>query len=171
MRGRSDIKPTLEKHCAECGQTFNRKRFPSGRLEDFQAFNRRLFCSLSCANSQSKGGDSRTRWHARAQKHRASRCESCTSTLDLHVHHCDENWKNNSPDNLQTLCKSCHRSWHLTQRAAGVKPAGRKPVLPVSLLQTVPNPEWDDCAPTVTRSTRKRQPSSSAQHAKQSNNE
>jgi len=29
-------------------------------------------------------------------------------------------------------------------------------------------PEWDDCAPTVTRSTRKRQPSSSAQRAKQS---
>lgn len=163
MRGRSDIKPTLAKACAECGEIFNRKRFASGRLEDFQAFSRRLYCSLSCANSQSKGGDSRTRWHARAQEHRKSSCESCDSTLELHVHHCDENWRNNSPSNLQTLCKSCHRSWHITQRNAGVKPAGRKPVQRHSRSQQALPPEWDACAPTATPSTRsKRKPSSAA---------
>ena len=132
MDGRSDIKQTPEKLCAECGQRFQRKRFASGRLEDFQVFGRRLYCSLSCANSQSKGGDSRTRWHVRAQEHLKSSCESCGSTQRLHVHHCDENWRNNSPDNLQTLCESCHRSWHITQRHAGVMPGGRKPEQQVS---------------------------------------
>jgi hypothetical protein len=141
--------------------TFERKRFASGRLEDFQAFSRRQYCSLSCANSQSKGGDSRTRWHARAQKHLGSCCESCGSTEKLHVHHCDENWRNNSPDNLQTLCESCHRSWHITQRNAGVKPAGRKPVLQVSPWLMALPPEWDASAPTATRSTPKRRASSS----------
>lgn len=156
MIGRSDIKPTSEKACEHCGANFSRKRFASGRLEDFQVFNRRLYCSRSCANSQSKGGDSRTRWHARAQEHRKSSCESCGTTRALHVHHCDENWRNNSPANLQTLCKSCHRSWHITQRNAGVKPAGRKPALPVSRLPTTLPPEWDDCAPMATRSTPRR---------------
>lgn len=148
MLGRSDIKPTLEKHCAECGAAFSRKRFASGRLEDFAVFNRRLYCSLSCANLQSKGGDSRTRWHVRAQEHRKSSCESCGSTAKLHVHHCDENWRNNDPSNLQTLCESCHRSWHITQRNAGVKPAGRKPERRVSRCQTTLPPEW--CAYVVT---------------------
>lgn len=166
MLGRSDIKPTPEKHCAECGQTFNRKRFANGRLEDFQVFSRRRFCSLSCANSQTKGGVSRSASHVQARKHLRGSCESCGSTQALHVHHCDENWSNNSPDNLQTLCRSCHRSWHLTQRAAGVTPAGRKPVLPASLLQLPPSPEWDDCAPTATRSTPKRRRNSSSPRAK-----
>jgi len=161
MLGRSDIKPTPGKPCAECGSIFERKRFASGRLEDFLAFSRRRYCSLSCANSQSKGGDSRTRWHARAQQHCKSSCESCGSIRALHVHHCDENWRNNSPDNLQTLCKSCHRSWHITQRNAGVTPAGRKPALQVSpSLMGLP-PEWDACAPTATRSTRSKRKSSS----------
>ena len=160
MNGRSDIKPTEAKVCAECGGIFNRKRFASGRLEDFQAFSRRRYCSLSCANSQSKGGDSRTRWHARAQKHLKPSCESCSSTHKLHVHHCDENWRNNAPENLQTLCESCHRSWHITQRNAGAKPAGRKPVLPASRSPLDPPPAWDACAPTAMPSSRKRRQSS-----------
>lgn len=160
MIGRSDIKPTAPKDCAHCGTTFQRKRFANGRLEDLAVYERRLYCSRSCASSQSKGGDSRTRWHARAQDHLKSSCESCGSTVRRHVHHCDENWRNNSPDNLQTLCESCHRSWHITQGNAGVKPAGRKPALPVSPSQVTPPPEWCACAPTATRSVRQpRKPS------------
>jgi len=127
MRGRSDIIPTAPKACAECGTRFLRKRFASGRLEDLAAYGRRLYCSLSCANSQTKGGDSRSASHVQARKELKPSCESCNSTAKLHAHHCDENWRNNAPDNLQTLCESCHRSWHITQRNAGVTPAGRKP--------------------------------------------
>ena len=127
MNGRSDIKSTPEKHCEHCGNAFHRKRCKSGRLEDAGAYLRRRFCSLSCANSQYKGGDSRTRSHVRARKHLASSCAACGSTKNLYVHHADENWKNNSPGNLQTLCESCHKSWHATRRARGVKPAGFMP--------------------------------------------
>lgn len=154
MLGRADIKPTQARPCATCGVSFQRKRFASGRLEDFQAFHRRRYCSLSCANSQSKGGHSCSAMHVQARKHLGSSCESCGMTLELVVHHCDENWKNNEKDNLQTLCQSCHRSWHIMQRNAGVTPAGRKPALPASLSPAGLPPEWDACVPTATRSAR-----------------
>jgi len=126
-RGRSDIKLTLDKHCETCGTVFNRKRFVSGALEDVTAYEKRRFCSLSCANSQVKGGDSRSAMNVQARKNLKFCCESCGSRMSLEIHHVDENWKNNLTENLQTLCRSCHRSWHIMQRNLGVVPAGRKP--------------------------------------------
>ena len=128
MNGRRDILPTPKKHCAICGVLFVRRRLASGRLEDRSAFMKRQFCSLSCANSRDKGGTSRTRSHVKARKFLGKSCEVCSSSKNLVVHHCDENWRNNSPDNLQTLCDSCHKSWHIRQRSIGAKPAGRMPV-------------------------------------------
>jgi predicted HNH restriction endonuclease len=41
-------------------------------------------------------------------------CEECSveDIYVLQVHHLDENRKNNSPDNLKTLCANCHCRTH-----------------------------------------------------------
>ena len=129
------VKRAPEKRCVMCNVRFNRRRWRSGTLEDFTAYNKRQFCSLSCANSRSKGGLSRKAFHARARKLRKKNCECCGTTKRLHAHHVDENWMNNDPSNVQTLCIFCHQFWHATHRRLGVKPSMRMPKL-FSLLFT-----------------------------------
>jgi hypothetical protein len=51
---------------------------------------------------------------ARAHKLMRTACEHCAATTRLHVHHLDENPRNNRPSNLMTLCARCHRRWHWT---------------------------------------------------------
>lgn len=157
---RSDVKPTPEKRCLMCDARFQRKRCTTGVLEDYGAFLRRQFCSLSCANSRSKGGLSRKAFHNRARKLRKPNCEACGSPHRRHAHHKNEDWTDNRPENIQTLCVFCHQFWHSMHRRRGVKPSGDMPQMlsPSSSEQQVGS---DDCAPTATRSTRKRQQSSS----------
>jgi hypothetical protein len=54
----------------------------------------------------------------------AAACELCGSKLRLGLHHRDNDRTNNSPENLQTLCPSCHTSLHWAQ---GKKPWRRHP--------------------------------------------
>ena len=159
--GRSDTKPTPEKRCMICGSRFQRTRNESGRLEDYQTFMERRFCSLSCANSRSKGGLSRNAFQARARKHLKMACECCGTSERLHAHHVNEDWTDNRPENVQTLCVFCHQFWHATHRRLGVAPTTRMPPL-ASLSPLAPENVSDDCAPTATRSSRKPRKSSSA---------
>ena len=39
-------------------------------------------------------------------------CEFCGNPNNIHIHHKDEDWKNNNISNLQALCRSCHVSLH-----------------------------------------------------------
>lgn len=124
------IKESPEKRCMICGARLERTRNEAGRLQDFRAFQKQQFCSLSCANSRSKGGLSRKAFHARARKHMQPACESCGTTTRRHVHHIDEDWTNNKPENLQTLCVFCHQFWHATHRRLGRTPSLRMRPLP-----------------------------------------
>jgi DNA (cytosine-5)-methyltransferase 1 len=128
-------------------------RNPSGRLEDLGLFTRRQFCSLSCANSRDKGGLSRKAFHARARKQRKPACESCGSKNRLHVHHINEDWTNNQPENLQTLCIYCHQFWHAMHRRLGVRPSKPMPPL-VFLSPMVPGTGSPDFTDTVMPSSR-----------------
>ena len=46
------------------------------------------------------------------QKYVAEKCTICGTTKKLQVHHKDEDRSNNNPDNLITLCNSCHLRVH-----------------------------------------------------------
>ena len=108
--------------CRSCGCQMTRKRYGT-RLEDLSVFLRRRFCSLSCANTrQDKTKDG---WRRIARLHAKTACEVCSSTLKLHVHHCNHNIKDNSPENLQTLCASCHAKHHHYSRRLGKVVSGR----------------------------------------------
>lgn len=46
-------------------------------------------------------------------KYKKDACEICNSKKFLCVHHKDGNRHNNSPKNLQTLCRKCHTKEHI----------------------------------------------------------
>ena len=114
------------KNCETCGATMYRKRY-SGLLEDTTAFNKRKFCTLSCANSRAEVKTGTLLW--RARRHRKNCCEACGHGQSLHVHHIDQDQTNNRPENLQTLCKHCHNFWHTAAKRRGLAVAGKMPSL------------------------------------------
>ena len=114
------------KPCAHCGNLFSRREQEAKR-----AFQRRRYCSLSCANSK-RGPLTKHGYSWRARKHLKESCEACGSTHRLIAHHVNQDKSENTPQNIQTLCKRCHDFWHATQKRRGWLIAGRMPVL-----------EWD----------------------------
>ena len=115
MRNCTNI--TEEKICPVCGKPFSRRRYGK-RLEDYTRFRNRIFCSKSCSahRRQEDINRVRTSFHRIARKHLKECCAICGTTENLQVHHLDRNIKNNSEENLQTLCASCHMKLHWRQR-------------------------------------------------------
>lgn len=110
------------KYCETCGKIMYRKRF-NGRLEDFNAFQQRKYCSLSCANTKNTVTEAGSRW--RAEQSRKTQCEICGATSNLHAHHVDGNIAHNTPENIQTLCFGCHMAHHRLCRRLGQTVPGR----------------------------------------------
>lgn len=110
------------KYCETCGKLLERKRY-NGRLEDLARYNARKYCCLSCANTRkiiTKAG-----LRHRAEQLRKNKCEICGSEQNLHAHHIDGNISNNVPENIQTLCGSCHAKHHHIMQRLGKTVAGR----------------------------------------------
>ena len=106
-------KKSEEKICPVCGKHFKRRKF-GNRWEDYTRFQNRIYCSKSCSahRRQDDQGRSRGVFHNLARKHLKECCAICGSTEHLQVHHSDKNIRNNSPENLVTLCQSCHMKLH-----------------------------------------------------------
>lgn len=139
MRQQHKPKAAELRLCENCSKALERRRNAAGRLEGYRDFTRRRFCSLSCANSRSKGGKSRKASHYHARKQRAKACEACGAISRLQAHHVNEDWTDNRQENLQTLCVFCHAFWHAMHRRLGTTPTHRMPRL-VSPSAQIPDP-------------------------------
>lgn len=96
-----------------------RKRFSSGALESLLHFDRRKFCGRGCMAEAFKArpkklnpGWMTAHYHARKAAPQRDRCERCGKKGRTDVHHRDEDWRNNLPENLERLCRSCHMKEH-----------------------------------------------------------
>jgi hypothetical protein len=155
MRQQHKAKAAEPRQCETCSTTLERRRNDAGRLEGFRDFMRRRFCSLSCANSRSKGGESRNAYLFHARKLLRPACEACGAAQNLQAHHVNTDWRNNSPENVQTLCLFCHHFWHAMHDRLGMTPTQRMPKL-VFPLPTEQEAASYACAPSETLSTLKR---------------
>lgn len=105
-------KPDPVKHCGACGARLERKRF-GRRLEDRTRFLARKHCGERCmAVAMTQEVVTLAGYRERAAKLRGSSCEDCGTDENLHAHHRDEDPSNNTPENIATLCGSCHLRWH-----------------------------------------------------------
>ena len=132
--------PKYEKTCKTCGKTFQSifltknkeycslaciQRHPcqlcgkiiTGRLK-FQSGDKK-FCTRKCSNFVNRTLNSKLAYmpngFAKSIKdHGKIKCNRCDidDISVLVVHHRDRNRKNNSPENLETLCSNCHHRIH-----------------------------------------------------------
>ncbi len=106
------IIPVNAKACLHCNLPMERKRW-GARLEDRAVYARRKYCDPRCMGlAHRKPDPSRDAYRKRAYPMRKDRCESCGVAERLSIHHDNRNWRDNSPDNIKTLCTSCHTSLH-----------------------------------------------------------
>lgn len=102
-------------NCRSCRKPLTQKRFSNGVLESPSMLKRRKYCDRSCMGRglrKSVNELTRSGLLVRARRHLKSACEHCGSTTKLGIHHKNRNWRDNSIDNLMTLCASCHTSLH-----------------------------------------------------------
>lgn len=105
-------KPEPTKYCLFCKKRLHRRTY-TGRLEDLAVFSRRKYCDVLCmAKGMVRQQVTRSGWMQRAKKFRGKKCETCGTTKHLNVHHKNEDYTDNAPANLMTLCASCHLKLH-----------------------------------------------------------
>ena len=118
---RTNMKPTPIKYCEYCGAKMERVRFPSGRLETLDNFNRRKYCNRMCMRKaflkmndekQNNRNGRATAQHINELILHKNKCEICGRKKKLDIHHKDENPSNNVLSNLMVLCHSCHMKIH-----------------------------------------------------------
>ena len=122
--------------CKYCGKELVKKRYSNGCLESDLQLSRRVYCDRDCMSKMfvkvGKTNQENRVAHAtsRAINRRIMKkteCEICGKTGRLDVHHKDGDYTNNTVENLQVLCRSCHMKIHKPKPICKVEGCG-KPV-------------------------------------------
>lgn len=96
------------------------------RLEDLGRFRLRVYCDRSCMAAGMMGEDpSDAALLDRQQALRKDACEHCgRDGSHLQLHHVDFDRSNDLPENLLTLCASCHAGehWRLGKNGCEARP-------------------------------------------------
>lgn len=131
------------KRCRSCGQ---KRRFKLGKptrlgkknskeskqkmsksmrkLHKSPAFREKMTLCRSLEKHWNWKGGVRETYHRIARKiynniYKIKVCAHCGTSDNIHIHHVDENWKNNGIKNLQALCNSCHVKHHRPHKKRG----------------------------------------------------
>lgn len=105
-------KPDPVKCCEYCSAKLERKRYGDS-LEDMTRFMQRRFCNINCMGlKRTSETPTRRTMYKRAGVVKKTSCEHCGVSTNLDIHHIDENPTNNAPENIKTLCDSCHTKLH-----------------------------------------------------------
>jgi hypothetical protein len=108
--------------CQHCGRTIPRRHYPGGDLEPPKTYAARRYCSRACA-ARDRPLANRVTENAGNRRARGIKppgpCERCGHTGRTDVHHRNGNQLDNSLENLERLCRSCHMlEHHREQRSA-----------------------------------------------------
>ncbi len=107
-------KKGTQKLCKYCKKPLVKKMYPSGP-EEPSLLRKRMFCNAECwGKSKMTKTPTLATLRSRTQRvvERKSVCEECGGTSLLNRHHVDLDMYNNDPENIMTLCASCHTKWH-----------------------------------------------------------
>jgi len=149
MKQRADYKPKPQRFCERCNSQLIPRVFSSGE-EEYSAFMKRKFCSRTCSSTRGKKGTSRTQIMVQAREAALkTSCECCGGKERLAIHHVNEDWQDNRPENWQTLCVYCHQQWHGLHRKLGIKTSTRMPALASLSVKFYTRIQWGDYDPRL----------------------
>jgi len=101
------------KYCLYCGGELKRRK-----NEASVTFRSRQYCNHNCYSKDLLKEDpaDNTRYRRLQNSREKKYCVVCGITENLHNHHIDKDLKNESDDNIVTICASCHTRVHAILR-------------------------------------------------------
>lgn len=108
-----------QKWCKECGKIMNRKRRKQRCKEYYKrTYKKKGYNQKGKNNNNYKGGIGTYR-EKKLNSVDEKVCERCGSTTNLEVHYKDRDKYNNNLNNLELICKSCHKKEHMIRDELG----------------------------------------------------
>lgn len=109
------------KNCEQCSGLMIQPRWANGKLDS--TFKSRRFCSIECSRLSRLAMPSQEKAAGRKRAQRMYKLKPCVKcgTDQSQRHHKDGNPSNNSVNNIEFLCASCHAAEHIADGSWGKK--------------------------------------------------